>query len=771
MLHLLINSRGKREMVSVEFDKINNMLTELGLSKAIIIDDQLKVDRQTIINIINGDYDNEDFEVSDILKEFDYQADEVKKMQDFPDALLARLKTELPGIATSEISTFVRTVEGIFGKDNIKYYENANSTIECDSNTVLFLDYNLKGSQTTSERLTQVLSAKQTTNNRPRSIIFISNDDTFFIDSESFKMIEPNGKYRYFRELRTKQKDKEYKNSLYDYLNKAWLHDETSIANNLIQVLNNLLGGYKFFSLLNQLQDILSSSSEKVLGRFYLLNARSLQEIMKEKIAEEGESETSFLLGWLSRHIAKSVLQDEVSAERIFSSLQEIENWSTTSHELHEDLALKELIISEMWDESVNSRHLPIDFGDVYEITYNGEKRRAILLTQTCTLAIRRNGDRAGKIALLAIENKKKKDTKSGVVIDDWNGEKLVFDLDNTVSYPLELLDLTSTDKEGVSKFCLSKEDNDEFIRYSKLWSEGNKLLIKNLLESLRTTVSSNAVKNIIQIENMWIPLEEQDGTCVLPIKRLRRLDQQYAMYILQTAQAWWGRIGLPLNVNFINDYEKKNGQIYVNGKKFSGVFYIKKRLGKIVDVGVAIDELINAISGIYRSISRTQRELEKIKHNTNFARIHAMSGLKFLSVIQDLRGVQLLNDLNIYLELTNTAPCELNVYSLSDLQCFIDNDEITQFVDKMQINKGQLQCLVSKKFLEDSSLLGVIPDYESKMVPHDQLDTVVEVLLSSNSEKSPISYMFDGARLGFIFPTFDGERQSAAASDNLPEK
>lgn len=710
----------------------------MGINSAVIIDDELLDNQQVILDIINGQYDSEEFEVHSFVQNLGYTIEGLKESDEFPAEIIKEFKKIFPDIVKSEISELLDVVFLLFENDKIRLLDGATENLETDSNTIIFLDYKLKGSALTSERLTKLLAQKETSNSDPRCIVFISKDEYFSLDStKRFRMLDSKEKSQYFRALRNEHDSKFNKNSLYDYINKKQLITQEKTRNELHMVFQNLYGGQQFFRLLSNVEQILIQSSEAVLGQFHLLNARSIQELIREKVVEEGESAPAFLMQWISRHIAKKVEQNEEVAFKIDQILKNINEWNQSFYEIHEDIALREILLSEMWDTKVNERHLPVDFGDIFEVLYNGEKKRAILLTQTCTLAVRNNGKRTGRVAMLALENPEKFKLQSGVTLDDWEGKKITFDLDETISYPINFLDITTLNFDG--KAVIEKENGTSEMSFPTryLWSDGYKIMIEKLVNNLVDKLLVNR-SPLYQIDETWMPYENFSNQQILkfefPIRRLSRLDQQYALYVFQAAQAWWGRIGLPVNVNFMDDYREVTGTIIVQGKESKGKFFVKRRLNDITDVGVLIDDINDCVKALFEDDDETKSDLERLFTKPELARFHYSSGQKIMSLKSDKTALELLGNNKIYINIISEDQCRIEIIMGKISKCFLEEEDITNHIAGYGMDKeGRIRLKIAKALLEEKNLTELIDRIGNKTNDDEVFGPVVS--LSSNDQ------------------------------------
>ncbi|MEV5029609.1 hypothetical protein [Paenibacillus sp. LPE1-1-1.1] len=720
----------------MEVEQLKQTMELMGINRVVVIDDKLNIDQQTIIDILNGQFDTPDFNIRLFVETLGYLIDDLKENEQFPPLLVKKISEHFPGVIKSEISELLVILSQIFEKESIFLFECVQPGLIIDSNTLLFLDYKIEGSQTSSEQFAHILAEKSTTDLNPRCIVFISNNNYFSIETERYDMFDYKRRTEYFRALRGTQTEN-YKNTVYDYISKGKMVTESDTYGELYKVFQNLYGSRKFFELLNCMEEILNKSSQAVMGKFHLLNARSIQDMIKEKVVEEGISAPTFLIQWISRHIAKKVEQHKETGNKVDRILREINEWTESYYETHEDIVLREILLSEMWEE-VNERYLPVDFGDIYEIDYNNEKRRAILLTQTCTLAVRNNGKRTGRVAMLALEDKDKLGRKSAITLDDWKGEKITFDLDETVSIPISFLDLTSLNSDGKAVLNWVAGTPPFSCPDNVLWSEGYKLMMSEFTQETAEKLIRNNTRPMHQIDETYMPFTNESTSQAhkyeFPIKRLRRLDQQYSLYVFQSAQSWWGRIGLPVNVNFMDDYKETEGTINAHGAEYQCSFYIKRRLNDIVDVGISLDDFSRILGSIYEDDAPFIEALQPVLTKPELAHLHFTSGKKILSLKLNKTGLGFLASNKIYVKLVSENPCKVDLKVGKVSRYILDGDDISiSVVDFVTDLSGSITLKVKKSLLEERKLTSYIERIEYKT---NEIDGYGQVVTLSRKDK-----------------------------------
>jgi hypothetical protein len=706
-------------------EEIKKTFNLMEIKNAIIIDDDLNIKdkhKELVYDILEGKHDDEEeFSIQDELSNLDLQYDEVISglAEDvFPPELFLKLKENFPELFKTKVDILISVIDEIFeGKITLK--DKALNDKELSSitkETIVFLDYQLEGSPLESYELTRLLSKQDQEN--PLLIVFISTNEEFYLGKEGqpFKMEVLSDRNKYFRGLRTLQLTSEYKNSLYEYINKGKLNLKETTLKSLFEISQNLYGGQRFFKLLDQIEEVLIKSSEEVLGKFHLLNSRSIQELLVEKVALEGESESAFLLNWISRNISKSVTKIDTLTHNIHTTLEEIGQWSTPFNELHEDEALKEIVRDEMW-ENINSRHVPIEFGDVFEIMYNNEKYKAILITQPCTIAVRGDGSRSGELATLILEEKKKKIGDSLAIIEDWDGNILIFDLNTTISIPFEVLDLTTLDKEGIAKLVFEVKPDGKLIELPEkaLWSKGYTKMMNKLTSRLLTEI--NDTKELHTFGYMWIPFSLKGNSYEFPIVRMRRLDTYYSLFVLQKLQAWSGRIGLPLDVKFMNDYEKKMGKVHINGILKEAELYIKQSTNDgVKDIAISVEILESLLIDVYKENSTFIEILQNVFKSTELLKYNYSSGERLVSLVKSTDAINLLGKQNIHINVQKDD-LFIGITVCEFTKCFFNGEDVTDLFSDFKLDpRGYLRYHLQTTLLEKLNLETQIPHYDKKV-------------------------------------------------------
>jgi|GEM_PF-2638576 len=718
-------------------DKIKKILASMNISKAIVIDDRIgqseKVEEaEMVLWVLNGYYDSPEFDIKYEIEragiDIDEQLEKAEHGEVDENVLKICLKAfpEQKNTPHSEINELLDVVKEIFGEDNYLTYTNTSEVQDqgLDSDTILFLDYKIDGaSPRMSQELVRVLAEKNDPL-KPRCIIFISKDPIFYIDEKRFTMSNPIEKSLYFREIKKLQAEKNYKNSLYDFISKHLLKNKTDIYKVILEALHNLHGGLIFYDLLKAIDNILIESSQKVLDKFYLLNARSLQEILKSKVENEGLAKPVFLMEWISKHIAKTVVRNDSIIKEIDEKLKNIGQSKFLINEFLEDVSLKEIICSEMWDNTVNKRFEPLDFGDVFEIGCNGVNSKAILMTQPCTLAVRKDGKRASKTGILVLERKDKISVNGSprhLTINSWDNEDITFSLDDTITFSLEILDLTTINADGQAVITVN-EKNNEVLMPEAFWADGYKSKMGKLTGKIIKTADERKFGEsfgFMPIEQSWLEYKiENNGETrryVFPIKRLARLDNHYSMHIFQKAQSWWGRVGLPVQLDLIDEYKPKLGSILINNLSKSITLYEKRGMNgnNVIDCCIDLKDIQQLISEIYSHDIESFEYIMKLLDDTRALKYNCASGKRLLSLHESKYGIQHLNKKGIYINFSSEYNIEnINPTVIVKLpyfsKCFYNGDEVTGKISKAAFTAtGELRCNIPVSIVDKSSFLG----------------------------------------------------------------
>lgn len=703
---------------------IKETFSQMGVKKALVIDDELNLldkNKENIDEILDARHDTEDFSIEEELAELNLNYEEVLsdlEEDKIPPELLSRLKERFPHLFKSKIESLITTLEEIFdGNVDLKYKASKKEEFNTlTKETIIFLDYQLEGSPLKSQDLTNLLSEYDKED--PLLIVFISSNKEFYLGEIPYRMDNPSGRNKYFRGLRNEQKTTEYKNSLYEYIHKGQLNDKQTTVKSLHEISQNLYGGHCFFKLLSHIKGVLIDSSETVLGKFHLLNSRSIQELLLEKVALEGESESAFLLNWISRNISKSVIKNTLLSHNIHRTLEEIGQWRAPFNELHEDEALREIVRDEMWDLTINEKYLPVDFGDVFEIKYNNENYKALLITQPCTLAVRGDGSRSGNLATLLLEEKKKNNGDSLAIIEDWDGNKLIFDLNNTINIPFEALDLTTLDENGEANLQFDQVKDNKIVKLpdQALWSKGYKKMMKELTSKLMKDLEETDIK-LFQIGYMWFPYDKKASSYNFPIKRKWRLDTFYSLYVLQKLQSWSGRIGLPLDLKFMNDYEKKKGSIYVNEIFEERELYVKQTANKeIKDIAISVDILEEILLNTYKEDPEYCEIIKDIFKSSELLKYNYSSGEGLVSLIKSSDAISLLQEQKIYIDVQEQE-LRVDIKVCKFTKCLFDEEDITPLLSDFYLDtRGNLRYHFQTQFLEEMDITKQIPHYSNRV-------------------------------------------------------
>lgn len=700
----------------LDYKKLKEQFEEIGIDKAIIYDDEIEgLSKQREIEIVTSLLEQvivEDIDIEKVIEdmELDFFAVRDKSYDgDVDDRISNELKKLFPEKFETGMERFVKTCEDIFGDSNVSLLgkDTDFEKVTVEEHTIIFLDYQLDGvNPDTSEAFIKLLSQKDAV--PPKSIIFISNRNEFTIDGDKYNMLELCEKSKYFIKLRKKQEEQNYKNSIYEYIHKSSLQDENNIIEELIRIKDNLRASIKYYGLLSNIENTLLDGSKKVVGKFHLLNARSMKEILIKKVEAEGEPESVFLMNWIARRISQTILRNKDMRNIIYSALAEIQEMEDMVDQLHEDEIIRDMIKEENWDTDVSKRYMPVEFGDIYEIEYNGRQRKAILISQPCSLAVRSNGTRSAKVATLILENEDMEGRKSTASILDWNNNLITFDFDESISYPIQLLDLTMLNEGGQAIIRIgSKPDEQEIILPDEpVFSKSYKNLFKNYSKKFVSFINLKPNETMYQINHMYFPFEKvSENTEILykfpQIKRIAKLEQMKAIDILQQSQSFLGRIGHPVSINFMDDYKLEKINVKINDEDYGNVDIRVKRVGKSInDATISLDDLKDKILSIYNTNETICNNLCEILALNGVATFNYASGMRLLS-LKNKKCLSILRNEGIFLCFNeNIMGLSIKIGVIS--KCYFQEENITSLISDICFDtNGKLKFKIKRDLAE----------------------------------------------------------------------
>lgn len=205
---------------------------------------------------------------------------------------------------------------------------------------------------------------------------------------------------------------------------------------------------------------------------------------------------------------------------------------------------------SELYDESeiINKYHLPIELGDIFEITIKAQKRHFILLAQPCDLMIReKSGKRtANEGVIVQLRNSATNNLDLSYPIEHFQNNLMYVDFRQSYTHivDLNILDFVVYNNDGDAIFNKNTLEAPNVInswkkRYELLHTEiTSKLeLFSELEQKLQDDpeLCLKTISSLLPVFSRTLSLAPtvSDGLLSYPIKRIKRLRQPLSGTIL----------------------------------------------------------------------------------------------------------------------------------------------------------------------------------------------------------------------------------------------
>ncbi|MDR0288162.1 MAG: hypothetical protein LBI03_10735 [Clostridiales bacterium] len=172
--------------------------------------------------------------------------------------------------------------------------------------------------------------------------------------------------------------------------------------------------------------------------------------------------------GFQRREFINSTYSDK-NIKTIISRIRSVSNISTDNTSFLVPQKAWEIQHNELYDneEHLNKNHLPIDIGDIFEKTGQGNAKTYILLHQPCDLMVRPNGKRERSSERLTLLEMKKTKVENNIYQQEvWYysseaNENWVVNFKDIFMVKGCILDLCTYNEDGISRFFpINKEDN-----------------------------------------------------------------------------------------------------------------------------------------------------------------------------------------------------------------------------------------------------------------------------------------------------------------------
>lgn len=337
--------------------------------------------------------------------------------------------------------------------------------------------------------------------------------------------------------------------------------------------------------LKTEVADIIEQAHKEAFQKVEQVSIYDFEQIIFHSSILEGvwEPDTLFrLFGFYSRALAREKARVRDKLYEIAAGIRPISLISTDSDGAPEHRS-REIQRFELYEDEkyTNDLYMPIELGDVFEITLNGRLKKFILLAQPCDLMVRKNGNRKQTVteAILAeivnsedLDNKDDKgrpldqDTHYELQYFNKNGTKAFVSFQKKYSMKLFIIDLCVYQKDGRAEVNINQNCPKYIIptwqkHYEKLVEKAKQAIDQyRRLQDTCKTLSKDETDYILnlalprilelpivpttnQIENIFTGnINPYEGSITYDLRRCGRLCQSHSSALLAKFASFFAR-------------------------------------------------------------------------------------------------------------------------------------------------------------------------------------------------------------------------------------
>lgn len=565
-----------------EKEKEKELLNKLSISKILFIDDQLQIkddDKITLASSFFEQYREDasarglflevlnEAEVHQLFEKDSYSILEDDERRELIFTIIERIDPELFYGPAREIE-----------KKLIEFFDGVIITtakspvgINIKEFDLIFMDYDYSKEDFTALNKINGMDFK---NDDLTYVVFLSSHKDFEYRNEIYSMIDPESRQDLFRKVSSNFL--EFK-ALLNYISKDNTNVKDTFFINLFEVLKEFESGRLMFSSLKSIKGLLEKGVNEAIKKLSLTNSKTMKALISEKLEREGMSETTYLVDF-TLSLAKNLLTDKVTEmEEIHNNLAEIQGWSCEIWDYETDHHLRELRRIELFDENINKRFSPIDFGDLFELKIGNDLVRGLLISQSCDMVVREVDGLIGRnaeFATLILEVPLKKG--SNCIPISIGTDEIVFDVRKKLQVPSFILDFTSINENGNASFNLNQQIDRKFT-WGNFFHE---YMLEKISSFSPKLLGISNDEHIEWFNGIAYKFEKNNMDINYHITRKGRLDYLHTMSVLKSQTDHATRIPLPLDPS---EKELVPLNTKLNNKKTELKFYFIKNGKKVI--------------------------------------------------------------------------------------------------------------------------------------------------------------------------------------------
>ncbi|GIP06353.1 hypothetical protein J28TS4_47600 [Paenibacillus lautus] len=683
------------------------LFEKLGITSVLYIDDEIgKITDGQLLNIkgvLNHLHESEELEK--VFKDHEDQLASIKLMCESGDSLEfdedGALHQKVQQVLVKQRPEFIKDI--ISPADQLSLYlqeyskdlpfisaEKLNDSIDTSSHKLIIFDYDFNGEFTALD----LIKTMKLNDNELYYIILLSSHEYFTYESRDYKMITSESKQDLFRRY-THDTNLHFKGVI-NYINKECLSQPDRLFLSLNNILKEFESASIMIGIMRSIKELMNVSVEEAIKKLLLTNTRTLKALIDDKLEREGISESIYLVDF-SLSIIKNLINNNFSIiESVHNELQKVHGTADLI-DYDTDKHMRELRRIQIFDESVNLRHAPVDYGDVFRIKIGEQWVRGLLVSQSCDMVIRKVDGmdlyvRKEKVATIILEVPQA--TNDGCVEMRIGDQDVIWDVRNIFSIPTQLLDLVTLNSEGNACFNNSEPFDRKFT-----WSNVYATYVRSLFQELSKYIEivRNEEKSTYEYNGMHYKFSFNEEVLRFDIQRLGRLDYFETSSVLKHFADIKTRIPLMLDPSS-REYSKLNGQL--NGGSTKIEFYSqqdKDRLRHFIAVTTPIESIL-ITEGFNNIPEKSLKKIENFFANYKYYIYSEQIGAKMIEL--NTNTLAELKKLGFYIELSKNN-ITINFIFSNTLKYFDKEYKIGDDVCVYPTNSDRPKILLKKEFVD----------------------------------------------------------------------
>lgn len=633
-------------------NRFGELVPLLNISKVLVIDDELFINYEEriepAIQILEQNRSSEEFkkmfvgildesEFQELLEYGDYGLlynDEEKR-----NIILELVTQHSPEMFKGNAYHILDKISSLFKDLEVegRIDPRASGKHSISEYDLIFMDYEYAHNYTAVKALEEL----NLNDKKINYVVFVSAKETFDVTNDtSYSVDDVEVRQKLFRKLRSDNSSRF--TALLSYINKKNTTEDNKFNQEIYQTLLEFESGKLMLDAINSLTGLLTDGIEEVRKKLLLTNTKTMKALITDKIEIEGVSETSYLVDFSLAMVKNLVNEKIVRLEEIHNNLGRIQGWPCEIWDYETDQHMRDLRKIQLLDQSVNFRYEPIWFGDVFEIYFEGETTKAVLISQICDLVVRmlKKGDELpnrNEIMGTLILQSKLPGNGNTMYRNRIGNDEIYWDVRKKMFFPTELLDLCSTNEDGDATLIFGSNIERKFS-----WSNHHLTYMKELIKSKEETYSTlNNGEQYVYYNGMSYKMNKDSQKVSFYIKRIGRLDNNVTNHIVNLYVNAQTRVPLPLDPSK-DLLDLKEMEVHYNGQKNEDIKIYYYNKNTYVDLLTIESEIAKVNSDIGEQFSNRIQAVRSVVAPEHFLLNDQLEDKRLLAVVPSVNEVLL---------------------------------------------------------------------------------------------------------------------------------